>query len=868
MITHVNADFDGVGGVIGALRLYPGARAVLPGGCSPACRDFLSLHRGLFEPCVPGEILPEAIARLILVDCAAPGRLGECESWLHLPSVEIHRIDHHADEASLASEWSRVEPWGAACSVVAAELRDRGITPTPFEATALLLGIHEDTGSFSHSGASPEDLEAASWLMRSGADVGVVAEFLHPGLTPQQRELLTRLVAGRRLLDARGVPVVLASAPGGPYVEDASLLVRRLMETERVEAAFILLEMEDAVYVIGRAQNHCLDVAAALRELGGGGHRQAGSAIVRDQSLESVTEQLTTAILAGIIPERTARELMSYPVRTISPNATILEARRRLGRYGHSGLVVTDHGRLAGILSRRDVDKASRHRLDHAPVKAYMTRDVHSVGPAVGLGAIERLMIREDIGRVPVVDEGEVIGIVTRTDVLKALHGARYVEEAMAAEPGDTAGLLRARLPLSLQQVLESAGREAAGMGAQAYLVGGPVRDLLLDVRNLDLDLLVEPDGHAFAAAWAESCGGVVTKVERLFGTAKVVLPGPVEVDVATARTESYERPGALPEVEASSVGDDLRRRDFTLNAMAIALNPEQFGRLLDPFGGRRDLEERRIRILHNLGFVEDPTRIFRAVRFESRLHFRMDRHTARLAREAAASGGLHTISPERLIHQFELTVLDQRPVGALLRLEELGVLRGLHPDLRIDQRLLKAIPGALAWWRHLGEPDEPDVTAVFLAGLLHPLGAEAGASLAVRLRIVGARLARVREALQVVGASDPLAVEGPPSALADAWRGMALETLLLAIAARGGGPEASRSRALLRRYLKEWRHVRLEITGDDLKAEGYRAGPAMGAVLRAVLAARLDGAAADRPAQLALAREILDNRETEIGKD
>jgi tRNA nucleotidyltransferase (CCA-adding enzyme) len=756
----------------------------------------------------------------------------------------------------------------------------RGLAPTPAEATAMLLGIYEDTGSLTYAATAPEDLEAAAWLLRMGGELAAVAEFAHRPLTGDQRELLAALLDGLEVVTVGGAAVAVAVAPPRTYVEDAAVLVHRLLDAEGVDAAFALAPMAGELYAIGRSRSDGIDVAAALRPLGGGGHPRAASATLRGPEAEDVAAvraRLLAALPAAVRAEPTARDLMTHPVRSIHPGAAVAEARELLARYGHSGLVVleppppgsSEPGRLVGVITRRDVDKARHHGLEHAPVRAFMAHDPRTAAPETPLAALEAAMLQDNIGRLPVVEDGAVVGIVTRTDLLRARYGSRYATSSSARSSGDgpdsVAAELRERLPAALQRVLRTIGETAARRGDRAYLVGGFVRDLLVGARNLDVDVLVEPDGPALAAAVAAALappGGTPPplKHEPRFETAKLQLPG-FSIDFATARTESYDHPGALPAVEPSSVLEDLRRRDFTLNAMAVSLAPEQYGRLLDPYGGRKDIEQRRIRLLPNtLSFLEDPTRLFRGVRFEERFRFRMDERTETLARDAVTAGALGSISPERLRAELERCFAEPRPLGVFLRLQEVGALRWLHPELEPDAGLLGAVPSALEWWeRNVEEP--VDARLVFWAALLAPLPpAEAVQTAEARLRMPPPRLARLREALDALHDPERLPREGElPGEIHRRLRPLRAEALA-ALRVGAVPPRASaRRRTLLDRYLREWRAVRTEISGDDLRALGYRPGPAMGAALEATLTARLNDEVRGREAELAYACRYLD---------
>jgi tRNA nucleotidyltransferase (CCA-adding enzyme) len=478
---------------------------------------------------------------------------------------------------------------------------------------------------------------------------------------------------------------------------------------------------------------------------------------------------------------------------------------------------------------------------------------------------MEEIVTREGIGRLPVVEAGRVTGVVTRTDLLKARYGHSYAHTRRTAsrkpEETESAHRLRERMPAPLQRVLATVGEVAQQQGGAAFLVGGVVRDLLLGVPNADVDVLAEPDAIALVRAVAATLGDrAVVKIEPRFGTARLTWDE-FSVDFATARTETYAHPGALPDVEPSSLKDDLRRRDFTINAMALSLSPERFGVLVDPFGGWVDLERRRLRILPNtLSFVEDPTRLFRAVRFEERLRFRMDEHTEELARHAIASEALAAISPERLRAELHRTFAEARPLGALLRLEELGVLAWLHPDLQLNPALLAAVPSALEWWDDHAQ-GVPVARAVYLAALLATLPTDTARMVAEeRLRLPPPDAERLREMLSALSRTDLLPSVGErPAEITRRLRPLGAETLALLRAYAAAKQIEPKRRGLLDRYITEWRQSKLEITGDDLKALGYPAGPALGRALRATLDAHLNGDVRGREPELAYARAWLD---------
>jgi tRNA nucleotidyltransferase (CCA-adding enzyme) len=378
------------------------------------------------------------------------------------------------------------------------------------------------------------------------------------------------------------------------------------------------------------------------------------------------------------------------------------------------------------------------------------------------------------------------------------------------------------------------------------YLVGGTVRDILLGEPGFDVDLAVEGDGQEFAEALAQELAGSV-RPHDAFGTAVVEYGEGDHVDVVTARRERYETPAALPDVEPSTIQDDLFRRDFTINAMAVGLTGEAAGRLVDPFEGRRDLEARTIRVLHDGSFVDDPTRLFRAIRYAGRYGFELDEHTAELAREAIASGLAGRLSPARLRDELVLLLDEPRADQSFARLTELGADRAIHPDLVADEparvlfdrlrelrdRYRLGIPswrlGLAAIARRVAEPRD------WLDGL--KLRRQDARAIAAAI-IVGPRLAEQlrepREPAEVVTLIEP----HPPDA---ALFALALE-----------------DSAALRDYFERLRDVRLEVDGTDLAELGLAESPRVGEVLAELRRRKLNGELDSRDSELAAAKELI----------
>lgn len=421
----------------------------------------------------------------------------------------------------------------------------------------------------------------------------------------------------------------------------------------------------------------------------------------------------------------------------------------------------------------------------------------------------------------------------------------------IAAAQGNLAVELLRRLSPPLASILEAARRVGEEQGVSVFAVGGLPRDLLLGLSPGDLDLTVEGDGIPYAKALAARLTGRVTGYPA-FQTATVTLPDGLRVDVATARREIYDRPAALPRVFPATIQEDLARRDFTINAMALQLTPPSF---LDPFGGLQDLQGRVLRVLHAESYRDDPTRIFRGVRYAARLDLRFSPADRRLVQVVVREGTLNRLSRDRLWEEWKLLFGEPRPEAALKRLETLGVLRAIDPTLILDaevMRSLRKFRPAFAWWQRVGVQPEPSRWQAYLLALLLPHASKVRRRVGLRLGLSESHLGRLLEELK--GLPHLLRrLRGErlrPSALRSLLDGVSREALLL-LWAFGG----RRLRGRVQRYLTHLASVRPALTGRDLQALGISPGPRYRQIFAALLEARLDGKVQSRQEEVELVR-------------
>ena len=431
---------------------------------------------------------------------------------------------------------------------------------------------------------------------------------------------------------------------------------------------------------------------------------------------------------------------------------------------------------------------------------------------------------------------------------------------------GQAARHLMRRLPRRIVLLLHQVGRLADEKGVALYLVGGVVRDLLLKRQNWDLDLTVEGDGVAFARLVADRYGAGLALFER-FGTARLTLHDGLKVDIASARRESYAKPAALPDVQPASLQEDLYRRDFTINAMAIQLNAARFGQLHDPYDGQHDLRAKTIRVLHEGSFIDDPTRIFRAIRFTERFGFHLEPKTRRLLEQAAATDMVAKLSGPRLANEVFLLMQERNPTRAMGSLTRLNLLRFLHPRLRHGKQahhLAATLPRALAWWKQRCPGKPVDRALLGLMALLSDSGPSILRRVAQRLQLSTLQATSVewagdkttRAAKILLGRSDIR-----PSQVYHLLVNMPDEALVLLVGRALACGDVAGIRGLKRRlvrFLKHDRWVMTIVKGEDLKQLGLKPGPHFKTILNRLLDKRLDGVVTTKSEEWALALRLV----------
>lgn len=866
--THMNADFDGLASMVAARKFYADAVVSFPGAQERSVREFLSTFSLPVEFRKPSELDLGSIDFLILVDTKKPSRIGMFADIARKKNVKVHIYDHHPfSENDLRGEREIIDEVGAVTTLFTEMLQKTKVIISPLEATLFALGIYEETGSLVYPSTTERDLKAAAYLVKRGANLNIVSRFISQELNQEQVALLNDFIHSAKDYYIHDIKVTVARARRNEFAEDIAYLTHKLREFEDTDALVLLVKIENKTYIIFRSQVTELDVSAAAKAFGGGGHPSAASATVMDESLDDIESKLLTALRMQVKPVKTARNIMTRPVKTIAHNSTIKEAEQMLTKYEINVLPVVKNNAFWGLVTRENIEKALFHGFGSSHVIQFCTTDVKTASLDTPVSEIEEHMISKQQRFVPVLKGKTIKGAITRTDILRniyedILRKHRNEESLVRDRPPISRNLtssMKEKFPPDIFNMLEQAAEVAESIGYSAYLVGGTVRDLLRGETNLDIDIVIEGDGIRFARAFGEKLGAMV-KTHKYFKTASVITDT-IKLDIATSRTEYYEFPGALPIVEESSIKKDLYRRDFTINTLAIQLNPSSFGHLLDFFGGKGDIKEKTIKVLHSLSFIEDPTRAFRAIRFSERLGYKITRHTQRLIKTAVSMSVFNRVTGQRLWEELKMLLVETEPYRAMVRLEEMDLLKIIHPKLQASKTLystLYSLHEVLTWFRLLFFDEEVDNAQVYFLGILDNLKPDSQKEILQRLLFPKGTAQKYINAInEAKNAIYKLQITSRQSDIYHILKPLNIETTLL-VMGLGQGHEIKRKVSL---YLTELRKIKCSITGKDLLQMGLTPGPHIGKLLKAVFDAKLNGVIKNRNEEIAFIDKLIQEK-------
>ena len=886
--THLEADFDGIASMVAAKKLYPKAHLVLPGGAQSLERVYLANHPIPLTSVT--DLSHSDVTRVIMVDTDHQDRLGIIKNILENQSVTIHIWDHHPVESTnpLAkrAEVLKLEPVGATITLLVEALEEKSLGWSPEEATLFAIALYEETGHFTYVLTTPRDLRIGARLLETGADLTEVNHVIQRKWTEPQVAAFTALLQATQLLTLGKRRVALATLAWPEYVVDLAPVTQQLGQLYNADAVLTAVAMEGKVQLICRSQHTDMDMNQIAQAFGGAGHTTAAAASIKGLTLTEVDQRLHELLQEQAKTWLPIRRLMTTPVRTVKQGTTIKQTERLMTQYAVNALPVLDSRKaFIGLVTREAVQKGLFHKFAGQPVEHIMLRDIFLATPDTPFEDVQQQMVERNQRIVPILKHQTVIGIFSRTDLLRALYRGSILEAPAITAPTkptpstsrllhswNTTHLFKSHLPPALLSLLKQLEQLADRLDVSAYLVGGFVRDLLQGIPNFDLDFVIEGDGIQFGQALAKALSADWTIHER-FGTVAIQLPKALDLpqihhlDIATARTEYYEYPTALPTVERSSIKKDLYRRDFTINALAIRINRTP-GELLDYFGGQQDLKDKVIRVLHSLSFVEDPTRVFRAIRFEQRFGFRISKETEQFITQAQTMELFHRLSGSRLGNELIHMLEEPAPLKGIQRLEAFHLMPFIHANLHTKapvQKMFQSIETILNWFT-VEQPDIPlkrwilyglawfeslgeiELTKTWKRlGFPQKQSQAAGRYLAAQSTLIRTLNRKTLSPSETVGLLSP-------------W---SHEILLYLMAKTQFKPTTHKAMERVREYLTTWQHIAITFTGHDLEAMGLQKGPVYQRVLDRIFNAKLDGLVTTEQDEFRLAKTLIEQEKT-----
>ena len=857
ILTHEQTDLDGLASMLGAHLLRPEAIALLPRLINRNGKAFLRRYANEL-PFSDYQALPhESIKSVFLVDTQSLVTLRGMNE-----QTKVTVLDHHPRKVQIHPAWQvELHLTGACTTILVEKLRELAIPLSPIEATLMLLGIYEDTGSLTYSCTTARDAHAVAFLLEQGADLNIASIYLNPPLSNAQQQLYDRLLKDLVQLDIEGYSILVAKAIANDLNDEISTVAHKMREFLTPDGLVLLVSTRQGIRLVARSTTDNVDMAKLAIHFGGGGHKRASSALIREEGrsnanitdamLSEVTRRVIETIPQIVTPSIKVSQMMSKNPLTLSPEISAIDAAELMKRYGFEGYPVVDNKQLVGLLTRRNVDRAIAHKLNKT-AGDLMTAGSISVYPDDPISKLKDRMATSGWGQVPVLDpdSNEIIGIVTRTDLISTLnHDEELPTQAEIAE------MLSDALPPARKALLRAVADEAYDQDVQAFIVGGFVRDLLLQLPSQDFDIVIEGDAMAFAEHLVQQFGGRVVAHKR-FGTAKWILNHenlqhklkaseksgfstsdlPEHLDLITARTEFYNKPAALPIVERSSIKMDLHRRDFTINTLALRLDGSHFGKIFDFWGGYSDLQQKQIRVLHALSFVDDATRMLRAVRFAARFNFEIEPQTLSLIEGSLPL--LAEISGARLTHEFELIFNERNAAEMLRQLGSLGILDAIDPALPWDDVCIYRLIDGLLDLAKAEKPVSPDEKLQILWCLwLMDLQPKALETVGLRLRLSTKLLGWIAQTRALWQLLPTLDGQRPSQVTQQ------LENFhTIPMRAVFSACKQAESRQILGLYEHEYRHVRPFTTGNDLRALGLPPSPRYEVILSSLKNAWLDG--------------------------
>lgn len=795
--------------------------------------------------------IPPNIEKAIFVDTSSIEKIKTTieKHNLDFENTQIEIFDHHTVEKIknknfLSNIKYSLFLYGACTTHFVFEIEKKSITLTKQQATLIALGIYEDTGSFRYAGTTPEDIKALYILSKFGLDYDIINQILTKKFDEKTLHILENLIDNLQIVFVNGQKIGLSLTYINDYVPDISSYFNNIKELLQLDAVLAVLSTKNKNFIIGRSNNDEINVGYILSFLGGGGHKRAGSATVKGLTGNETIEYLHTIIDNILGKSQKVEDIMHKNFCVVSKDTKIIDLKDIKTPIC---IVVDKNEKFLGIIFEKDIKYAIKHNLENLTAFDFAISDIYTLSLKQKISEVEKQILTVAQEIFPVLDRQKPVGIISKIDIIKALHSSEFDSEKevfisrrrMIPKHYDFRKKLEKFFDKKIINTLNNIGKLAKKLNMRAYLVGGIVRDIILnkEIGN-DIDIVVEGDAIKLAKEFARQGNYSLLKFDE-FLTAKVKTLN-LKIDFATARKEIYEYPGAYPKVKKASIKEDLSRRDFTINTLAIDITADNFGIMLDYFNGYKDIKDKVIRILYQLTFIEDPIRILRAVRFAGRFNFKIGKTTEKLLKIAVDQKLLDVAPTGRINLELNLTFNEAKVIEIINLMDKYKILHSLFPNFFLSEEkkeFLEKTKNYITMFEEffLQKIDNPKV---YLTVLLYHLPLEVSYQVLKKYHFENV-FKTLEEFLLVINKIKP---QQKSSEIYEIIKNLSKETKVLIVSYF----DEELSKKIID-IVKKIEEKKLIISGKDLKSLGLKPSPKFAEIIDIVFKAYLDGRIKDK---------------------
>ena len=728
------------------------------------------------------------------------------------------------------------------------------------DSTLFTLAITEKTWAGLSNKTSRLDLALLAQLRNSKVSASRISNNVVLGLREGQTGLYQRMLKSIEDIHPGNWPVSLISVNSTGQVQDLEPVVDAIWSDISPPIMIICITSGNFSRVWARSNVAEVDLADVFKDFRPRFNRNWVCFNISGSSHELASLSIKEYLNRYIPQDLTAEKIMSVAPQCIEWESTVDQAMNLMLKFNIMSLIVQKDNEFAGLITRRDLDRAMQMNLLDSPIGPYVPTSIPAVGPNTPVRVLKTIMVRYNLTRLPVIADGKVVGIISARELLRSLTDALplppdflpLAEQTQLPPVSEIEEAIKRVFSLKVLHLLSKIGKEAEKAGLNVYAVGGFVRDLLLERCNLDIDIVVIGDAMPFARHLSQELACDFKVFDR-FHTARIYLED-MKIDFSSARIEHYANPGALPQIEFSGLSNDLFRRDFTINALALSLNPGSMFELKDFFGGYSDLKQKKVKILHSFSFIEDPTRLFRALRFARRFNFSLEKDTRRAFDLAIHRDCVNKLSKKRIGSEISRCLNEDKPHKMVEELFLAGLMQTLSPELHDISMLpgrFRLVRGLIKRFRVLNE--EIDEEALLWAGLLSAISLNQALAILEAMGTPHSRQVKVCSILQ--------SLEQVPSALTEIecddrinlYHLLCDRPIEALLALMAYSLEKHNSRKILL-FIGQLREIKPEVNGEDLISVGIPPGAHMRQIFKKILESKLQGQLLTREKELEIA--------------